>query len=175
MPRLFTAIELPETIRTALVHVQKSLHPDVKPTPCENLHLTLHFVGEVSEESATSLRSALATVSAPAFSLRVSGIGSFKAAGRRHVAWIGLEESPPLQHLYREIVNTLSLSALSGDSRTYTPHITIGRSRRGFKGRVFDGNPEFDETFDVSDFSLFRSELTQSGPIYSVVERYPLA
>src|SRR6185295_8058803 len=68
MIRLFTAIEIPETIRVRLSLLQGGV-PGARWTPIENLHLTLRFIGEVDERTATDIDDVLNDLRAPAFEL----------------------------------------------------------------------------------------------------------
>ena len=51
MPRLFVAIELPEDVRERLAGLCNGL-PGARWVPPENQHLTLRFIGEVSDALA---------------------------------------------------------------------------------------------------------------------------
>lgn len=73
MPRLFTALPLPPFLRDALSTLELA-NKDVRPVPPENLHLTLHFIGETDRASADSMESALEAIAVREFFLPVEGL-----------------------------------------------------------------------------------------------------
>src|SRR5688572_5179705 len=61
--RCFVAVEVPEEVRGMIVRVSEALRradADVKWVERENLHLTLKFLGDLTEEAASRLSAALA-------------------------------------------------------------------------------------------------------------------
>lgn len=171
MPRLFTAIELPEEIRLQLLRTREWLPPGSKVTKAENLHLTLHFIGEIETSLSTTIQSELSGVAVSPFDLNLSECGSFQAAGGKWIAWAGVELSGELSVLHMEIGTILSRLQIQVDSRPYRPHITLARCKK----RPFREKVEIEGSFQVSSFSLMSSQLTPGGPVYSPVERYSLA
>src|SRR3546814_11229365 len=63
------------------------------------MHLTLRFVGEVTEETGDDLHAELERVAAPAFDLRLRGLGQFASKGRTRAIWADIEKNPALEHL----------------------------------------------------------------------------
>src|SRR6056297_2175507 len=74
--RVFVAIDLPEFARSELERLQNTLAVG-RPVPEENLHLTLSFLGDQSEEAVEEAHAALSNIRAPAFDLQLVGLGSF--------------------------------------------------------------------------------------------------
>ena len=82
MIRLFVGIDLPSEIRASLSALAIGL-PGAHWVPEENLHLTLRFVGEVSEGEAHDLHDALVGIRAPSFTLTIAGLVFSRPAGGR--------------------------------------------------------------------------------------------
>ena len=83
--RAFIAIDLPTEIKQALAKLRdklKTCGADVKWVEAENLHLTLKFLGEVSEGKIGTVQGIIAGVaqSHPAFNLSIASIGAFPSA-----------------------------------------------------------------------------------------------
>jgi RNA 2',3'-cyclic 3'-phosphodiesterase len=176
MLRLFTAIEIPEALRTRLSFLQGGV-PGAKWQPVENLHLTLRFIGEVDEPTAGDIDQMLSGLREKAFELALRGVGEF--GGRDpHALWAGVSSSPALLHLVAKIESALQRMGLPAETRKYAPHVTLARLRDApiVKVRDFLGaNAGFDSgPFAVRSFALFSSFQTPRGSLYRVEQTYPL-
>src|SRR5712692_8968343 len=69
-----------------------SLGGDLKPVERGNIHLTLKFLGNVSSSKLEEVKSALAQVTLPPFSLEIKGAGAFPNLKRMNVIWVGVGE-----------------------------------------------------------------------------------
>jgi RNA 2',3'-cyclic 3'-phosphodiesterase len=79
VPRLFVAIDLPDEIKRGLQRRQPADVRGIRCTTPDQMHLTLHFLGETELPSTID---ALGNVVAEPFSLRMTGVGKFGAANR---------------------------------------------------------------------------------------------
>lgn len=176
MIRLFTAIELPESVRTRLSLLQGGV-PGARWSPADNLHLTLRFIGEVDEPMANDIDDALCSLRAPAFDLTLKGAGEF--GGRDpHALWIGVAASDALMRLAAKIESVLQRIGLDAETRKYTPHVTLARLRdapivkvREFLAAhtLFDSGP-----IAVRRFALYSSFPSSNGSLYRVERTYAL-
>jgi 2'-5' RNA ligase len=176
MLRLFTAIEIPETLRTRLTLLQSGV-PGARWQSVENLHLTLRFIGEVDEPTASDIDQVLALLREKAFELRLSGVGEF--GGRDpHALWAGVAPSPALHHLVAKIESALQRMGLPAETRKYAPHVTLARLRDAPVPKVrefLSANGSFDSgPFPVREFALFSSFQTPRGSLYRLEQSYPL-
>jgi len=176
MLRLFTAIEIPEALRTRLTFLQGGV-PGAKWQPVENLHLTLRFIGEVDGATAGDIDQMLAGLRTKAFELTLRGVGEF--GGRDpHALWAGIAPSPPLMHLAAKIETALQRMGLPAETRKYAPHVTLARLRDASIVKVRDflaAHAAFDSgPFAVREFALFSSFQTPRGSLYCVEQSYPL-
>ena len=103
MPRLFVAIDLPESHqRPGAPTLRQDDLPPGRWARREALHLTLHFIGDVPEAVARAYARALRQVDAPAFELRISpASGQFPIEERPRVIWAGVQNTPALRALLR--------------------------------------------------------------------------
>lgn len=94
----------------------------------ELFHLTLKFLGEVSEGELSDISAAMDEAAAKndEFSLRFSHLGQFPS-GSRKIIWLGMEKSVPLDRLYADLEDVLSQRGYDKEERPYVPHITFGR------------------------------------------------
>ena len=175
MHRLFVAIRPPEDIRDRLIDAMDD-GADFRWQSDEQLHLTLRFVGDVERPLANDLAIALAAVRAPAFKLRLSGLGSFdrRSGG---VLWAGVEPAEPVRALAARIERVCQAVGLPPERRAFHPHITLARWRgpRSREVRAFlDGRALASDPWEVGAFTLFESHLSRHGAHYEAVENFSL-
>jgi 2'-5' RNA ligase len=174
--RLFVAIALPDEVVQSLVALQAGV-PGARWVTREQLHLTLRFIGEVDGLSRTAIDDALATISAPAFSVELKGVGAF---GGKHprALWAGVAANEPLLHLQRKIESALQRIGLKAEGRKYTPHVSLARLKGTPNGHVVDFLTDHalyaSAPFAVNGFILYSSLLTPSGSIYRAEKTYRL-
>ena len=130
--RCFIAIEIPETIRGAIVSSLDSLKKsgaDVKWVSPENIHITLQFLGETEEALIPVIKEALDKILLPysPFYIKIAGVGCFPDARRPRVIWVGTEESQPVINLHGDIAKGMAKLGYREEERNFTPHLTIGR------------------------------------------------
>ena len=90
----------------------------------ENLHLTLHFLGEA--EGISRAKRAMQQVSCPAFLLETGELGCFRREGGS-LYWLGVNRSPELLSLWSALGKALGQEGFATDTRPYRPHLTSGR------------------------------------------------
>lgn len=183
--RLFVAIELPERLRIAVADLGSRLAPKLPKASwvrASNLHLTLAFLGELTEHQLPALAKTLvssAEQSEP-FSLQVEGAGCFPPSGRSRVAWLGFSTSRTVLDLQRKLVAGLrsSIGFDTGD-RDFAPHLTVARCNppwpRAAAQRWQESLPgTLGETFPVRSFALIQSRLDRTGAVYRTLQRFSL-
>ena len=135
--RAFVALALPapahDDLDAALAPLRRRL-PSLRWTPRERRHLTVVFLGQVTErqrpELAARLRRA-ATRSAD-LSLRLAGAGHF---GRR-VGWMGLAgDRAELRRLAQRAGAAARRSGIAVEDRPYRPHVSVVRASGSDDGR----------------------------------------
>jgi 2'-5' RNA ligase len=177
--RLFYAVFLPEDVRRALEAAQEKLsrYKGWKAVPPHQLHLTLLFLGERPEgdlEDLIALGYRLGRKTPP-FVAGLRGTGYFPNEGTPRV-WFAKAEGEGFDPLarglrdgVREVLGEEALRA-EGD-RAFKPHITLAR-RKAPAPRV--PPVVFGLTWPVESFALVRSELKPRGPVYTILEKFPL-
>lgn len=185
--RAFIAIPIPDPLREALAGEQDRLRPllpwasFVRPA---GIHLTLHFLGDISPKLAEGLGSELAREVAPLapFDLCSGGLGIFPDPRRPRVLWVGLGDSDPLAELHRACGTVLRRRKLKVESRRYHPHLTLARFRKPLDRPALDtlaceleGGAIDLGRIPVGEVRLYRSELLPQGARYSVLAAAPLA
>lgn len=174
--RLFVALPLPDTVAESLLPLMGGV-PGARWQRRDQLHLTLRFIGEADGRQIADIDDALATIADPVFDLTVKGVGCF--GGRKPSAlWAGTAPSPALMHLQRKIETALQRVGCTPDPRKFSPHITLARLKAPQKDKLTEflsRNALYRaEAFEVTEFTLFSSQLSPSGSIYRPEAGYPL-
>ena len=107
--RLFLAITPPTSVRQTLVALQQPLR-HVRWTPLDQLHLTLRFLGEVSNNTRDALTDRLANVEVKRFPLPLEGVGVFPLKGPPRVLWVGIGSGHPRLHQLRQHIDDIVVS-----------------------------------------------------------------
>jgi 2'-5' RNA ligase len=183
MIRSFIAIDLPDSTKNQLQAVVQQLrdqvpHDSVRWTRITGIHLTLQFLGDVKQSDLPQIEEVLAQVGqrhAP-FEFGVGGVGCFPNTRRPRVLWVGIQEqSGALAALQRDVAKSLTPLGFEPEKRSFHPHLTLGRVKRGVRSGdlrrlgeviVTAGVGELDRV-QTDSFRLMRSELRPSGAIYS--------
>lgn len=176
MPRLFTALEIPGTVREALSLLRGGL-PGARWIDPENYHITLRFIGDVDDVIANEALSILQRVERKGFELRLDGLSSF--GGRKPRAVVAnVAAVPALMELQAEHDRLLQRVGLEPEGRKYTPHVTLARLREASSRQVADYLAERGHFrsmgFAVTRFVLFSSRASVGGGPYVVEEAFPL-
>lgn len=127
--RLFFALWPGEQTRRTLAAWQREHLPaTVRATHAQDLHLTLHFLGQVGEEKVALLRALGEHLSLPPFELTLDRIGHWP---RPAVLWVGPSEMPiQLRHFQQGLEEALAAIGFEPETRTYRPHVTLARKIR---------------------------------------------
>lgn len=141
----------------------------MKPVSRDQMHVTFLFYQDLDQDGVDKIRTVLEKVRIRRFRARITGIGGFPSPKRARVGVLFLEDGD-LNRLHE----FLRENCPSGyDSKRFTPHITLSRSRYPCDIGALSGiTTEGAVTF--SSLSLVSSRLTSEGPIHSVIERVQL-
>ena len=183
--RAFVAIDLPDSVRSALATAQETLKSHglrVKWVRPQSIHLTLKFLGNIDSALTDEVVSAmsLAASGCSGLTLTARGIGVFPNPRRPRVIWAGLSgQLDNLKHLAETLDAHLGDRGFARETRDFKAHLTFGR----VKGKIAAGRLQAamlqlesfeSESFDVSQIILFKSELRPSGAVYTKVRQVPL-
>ena len=188
--RLFIAVPLPEPVLKRLAEVQHRLegrvgHQSVRWVRSEGIHLTLKFLGDTPGEKVGAIGEALTVVgrNVPRCTATVEGLGCFPSPRRPQVLWVGVTEpTGRLEALQAAVEEAMTSLGYSPERRGFTPHLTLGRVRRGASRQEEEQIGEAVQTMAVGElakitidrFELIRSALKPSGAEYTTVETFPL-
>ena len=178
MIRSFLAIVIPVAVLKEIKRVQgelKSSRIDVRWVDAEKIHLTLKFFGNFEESRIEPIVESIRepVQAAFPFSLQVSGVGAFPHFKNPRVVWVGLvDKTSSLNPFQKKLEARLDQIGFPREDRAFQPHLTLGRAKssRGkdeLVGQMEKYREEKFGEFQVEGVTLFSSELTPSGPIYT--------
>lgn len=175
MPRLFTAIEIPEYIKLELTRLQTGLDA-VRWTELENFHITLRFAGDIDDIKAEEFSGFLSTIDFAPFELTLKTLGSFGGRKPRAV-WIGVEPNQALFDLQHAHEMAAQKAGLPPTSRKFTPHVTLGRLRNASSedtARYLEGFGAISlPSFTINHTALYSSRPGRGGGPYCLEMTYP--
>jgi RNA 2',3'-cyclic 3'-phosphodiesterase len=168
--RLFFAL-WPDSGLRARLHAAAgsiALSDTARRVPRANLHLTLHFIGNVYFEEMTSMREQARLVEAAPFRLDIDCQGFFS---KPRVAWLGSSQLPDeLGDLHRQLGTRLQSCGFRPETRPYHPHVTVARKT----GSIVTDIKFLPLCWQVDEFALIEVLPVENGVQYRVVETYPL-
>jgi 2'-5' RNA ligase len=170
MPKLFTAVDLPQNALDALRRLQPASRPGLRVVRPDQMHLTLHFIGEADiDRVAARLRH----VAASSFNIPLKGVGQFPSAEGSVTLWAGAPPVPGLLHLHETIGAALAQGGFRTEARPYRPHITLARWEGPIQTRVIEDFLARHADFDLSDVWIPRFRLYSSSSAAGVPEYRP--
>ena len=132
----------------------------------DNIHLTLEFLGECTQEECDEAVNAMDMVERKRFHITMDRRGFFSRPDG-NTWWIGIEESSALMSLQGSLHRELVEHGLRVEKRRYKPHITLGR-RVVTEVAACRISPI---TACISSFSLMLSERGTHGMVYTELFR----
>ena len=176
--RTFVAVFPPQEVREALFRAARDLPAsnDFRLIGQEKIHLTLRFLGDVTEDELDRVTQALERLSGRhrPFGVSTSGFGAFPSKRRARVLWVGIEAGASLLRTVAEDVeDLLEPVGFEREDRPYLPHLTLGRAK-GRQAKLEDPNtPPPALSFEVSGVELVQSMPNKHGVTYQILATYP--
>lgn len=182
MTRAFVALLLDEATRASVGAEIDRLRPlsrAVAWVPTANLHLTLRFLGEQSDEQIGLVEAALVEAAAVTFpfALTLHGLGAFPGLERPRILWVGVAEGAlAAREAQARVEAALERRGIPPERQAWHPHLTIGRV---FDERAWRREAGFPlrqalaaaarrsfGSLAVSRIALMRSDLSPQGARY---------
>lgn len=180
--RLFTALDISDDVRAALVELLGKLRPGARFqwSPPENLHVTTKFIGDWPVERLGELRTALGGVARPgAIGIQVNGLGWHPNPHSPRVLFAGIYAGDALPNLHRDTDLACVGVGIAAETKKYNPHLTLARIRS------LEGLVEVRRTisqlpdtvfgrYEARTFGLYESIAGPDGSEYKKLEEFPL-
>lgn len=184
--RTFIAIDASAEVKHGAAQLAARLRPlaeDYRWVPDENLHYTLQFLGDLTDQEVADVCRLVGRVCErlEPFTLTARGAGAFPSVQRPHTLWIGARQGgEELIDIVEALEAELQGLGFRGENRRYVPHLTIGKAGRS-RGAAAELTALLEELSDyeagrmsVGEVVVYASELLPGGPEYHVLARCPL-
>lgn len=183
--RIFFGVYIAEDLRPAASELQSRLKQAggrVTWVAPHNLHFTLQFIGDTPPELIPRFAQAAgeAAERVSAFAVDVAGVGAFPSPMRARTLWLGCSRgATEFGHLAAELSARLHQAGLAEpESRPFAAHCTLGRVREQPSDKLVAAIEGLADAvvgeMSCTRFSLIKSTLTGSGPVYEVLEEFGL-
>lgn len=171
--RLFFGIAIPEKQQLQIAQWQKQLAAqlpiDCKPVALSNLHITLAFLGNVSNQQECKLVEAVSQLQANQFTIEANGVALFNNAKVLHIPVIKVE--PNMLHLVKQLKVLSHQAGLQLEQQDYRPHISLYRKANSLP--IVSDNLKLD-SFVANEFQLYHSQSDKVGVTYQAIDHWPL-
>lgn len=183
--RTFIAIELNESARRRLEEIQtelKKIDADIKWVNPKMIHLTLKFLGDVPQNDLDKVCAAIeeGLRDFSKFKFQINSLGCFPPKDLPRIIWAGIDAGSDLLKQIAETLSThVSAFCEEKNDKEFSAHITLGRVRSNknvmrLVNLIKTAPPKLSEAQNIDHVTLFKSDLTPSGPIYSIIKTFKL-
>ena len=165
--RVFFALWPRETIRRELLRATRAAvrRSGGRSTPPGNLHITLAFLGPLTEADLATVVQA-PPIPSLEFTIEFDKLGYWP---RSRVLWLGANQVPAeLAQLERGLWDALVAVGFQRERRPYSPHVTLARKARSVEMVV---NPV---VWTVSELALVESRPGARHSVYDVLRVWAL-
>ena len=174
MGRLFVALRLPPSVRSALTEWRVEI-PGLRWTPPEQLHLTLRFIGSTDP---SPVKEALLKVISPPVTISFERVRLFPRSSTPRGLAATVLITPELQTLHARIETALEQAGIDREGRPFHPHVTLARCKNpdpaSLKAILGETGLQAN-AFELDAFHLFESILHPEGVEHTVLKSYPLS
>lgn len=182
MPRLFIGLPLPDSyqplIADTIRELDTRLTSKTKWVSPENAHITLQFLGQAEDDLVWTIRQSLTAITASSITIQAGPLGCYPDAKEPHVVWVGLTQGEAeCAALSAQVKQTMQPLGFKSGNRPFHGHITLGRIKRlqqeDWQAALTAATRSW-PSISIDHFILWESTLTPEGPIYTIVETFPL-
>jgi RNA 2',3'-cyclic 3'-phosphodiesterase len=148
---------------------------ELRPMHVDALHVTLVFIGHRPEDEMPAIASAVreSVHGLPAAELRADGVVPIPRRGAPRLLALDLDDVGGRASAIQAAVSRALEPWYEPEKRSFWPHVTLARVRKGERARSLDVEPPREE-FEASEVTLYRSRLSPRGASYEALERMRL-
>jgi len=179
--RLFAALPFPAAAQNQIGTYCASLEESFRPArpswvPPQNLHLTLHFFGELEAEDAEKLKVLLSDAAniCPPLKITTEGLSVLPSMNRPRVLYLATRIEPfePLTRLINRIRKIAVQLGAETDARPWKAHLTLARLKLPIAPEL-SSLPKLPKlNLSIDSFELLQSTLSPTGAVYSRISRF---
>jgi len=200
--RCFIAIDIDDKIRKAIADLQKRIASkvdvkkgDLKWVEPNNIHLTLKFLGEISDEQLEEVKEITKTVAQAhqKFNIEIESVGSFGGRSAK-IVWVGVSSwhglparentakmavPQELLALQKDLDDLLAQAGYPKEDREFSAHLTLCRVNHPMAGiKMGEAIAQFSHlklgSIAAESLCVYQSQLTPAGPTYTLLDEFKL-
>ena len=180
--RLFVALSISDEVRESLASVLNEFRrADSTPRWVNslNLHVTLKFLGHISDHHLPRITEALQKVVRPfPIAMEIRGVGFFPNDRRPAVVWAGIQAPPELALLAERVDQSLAPCGIAREARPYTPHLTLARFKDprlsdALRTLIAKSKVRSFGNQIATEFHLMESKTKSTGAEYTTLHSFP--
>lgn len=177
-------MDLTDAVRAAIAQYCDRLRqacPSAKWVRPEGMHITLKFIGEMSEDRVDGILSALRTVrSSSQVDVSLREVGFFPNDRRPRVFWVAIHASPNLVEIAHAIESRLEPLRIPKEAREFKPHLTLARidelrELEKLRDAIKEAGGADFGAMQASELHLYKSELARGGAKYTRMGTFKFA
>lgn len=174
--RCFISVDVENHKLRAILEELSQVGAKLRILDPEKLHITMKFLGEVSEESTADILNAMDNSLSTfcKFEASLDGIGAFPKLSYMRVVWAGVRKnSDRFIEMQGEIDKNLAPLGFHPERR-FHPHLTLARvksqeGKEALRTFISENQERSFGDFTVSSVRLKKSVLMPEGPVYSTL------
>ena len=159
----------------------KKTNSKIKSVELKNIHITLKFLGDTSEDQIGNIENIMKNVikDIEPFDIILKGVGVFPNRKYIKIIWIGILQGKPIIEIASRIDKQLTNIGFKREKKVFSPHLTIARVRSLInKNEILHIIDKYEKIefgkLKVNSIKLKKSELTAKGPIYTDIKEIKL-
>lgn len=162
--RVFFALWPDDEARRRLAELAQSMHGEGggRVMQTRNLHMTLVFVGDATDDRIVRMTAAARSVRMMPFKVRIDRCQYWR---HNRIVWAGGDAPPELLQLSHDLRAALDGAGIRFDHKTFVPHMTLLRNARAPQSLPAIGSMEPIE-WTARDFVLLASQRDADGSVY---------
>ncbi|MDP8227075.1 MAG: RNA 2',3'-cyclic phosphodiesterase [Candidatus Celaenobacter polaris] len=182
--RLFLAIDFPDELKVRIarnIEILKGYIPKgIKWVDKKNLHVTFKFLGDVNERILEDLYATIEGITGKhsPFTISFKDAEIIPNPERPRLIWYDMrDDTESASKLFKGVDLALYDMGFSKEKRPLALHTTLGRVKFARKiewGKISSNLMSLDDIVQCRELTLFKSRLTPSGPIYSILKTFLL-
>lgn len=181
MHRLFIALNIPHEIREHIRQARNTILFNsfaYRWEKEEKVHLTLKFLGDISEEKLSEVQKIFEQVTFDKpFHCELTRFGFFFRQGKPKILYAEMKTPPELSAYAARLNDAFTGLGVKKEKRAFKPHLTILRIKKPVEPsfvKAFEGYTFQEADFTAKRVTLFESKLLQKGSVYTELETITL-
>ena len=178
--RLFVSLNLPDKVIEQIISLRDNIcgNENIRWEPKNKLHLTIKFIGDVSNEIVEEISNELLFINQyPEIKCSFNKFGFFYRDEKPTILWAGLVVDDLFNNLVKDLNENLNKFSIPTEHRKFNPHITLLRIKNDSGNNFVNNFKNFTFEpilFKANSVTLYKSIVHIEGSKYFEIKNYKL-